>query len=127
MDEFINQVKNDPEIKQEIVKSYQDFKQLNITTQAEAGKTLFIKHKYMEKVCEVVEDTIINLLDKNDDLKNENVILTNKLEQYGDYNKEECDRLVISKRKNRTNQENKQRVMRELQEAINNSAKAIKN
>ena len=127
MDDFINQVKNNPETKQEISRSYNNFKQLNITSQAEAGKTLFIKQKYMEKACEIVEETVVDLIDENDDLRNENGILKNKLEQYGDYNKEEVDKLIISKRKSRTNLENKQRVMKRLQQTLDKSVKAIKN
>ena len=127
MDDFINQVKNNPETKQEIAKRYNEFKQLNITSQAEAGKTLFIKQEYMEKACEIVEETIVDLMDDNDDLRNENGILKNKLEQFGDYNKEEVDKLIISKRRSRTNLENKQRVMKRLQQTVDKSVNAIKN
>ena len=127
MDGFINQVKNNPETKQEITQSYQEFNKLNITSQAEAGKTLFIKQKYIEKACEVIEETIVDLMDENDDLKSENDILSNKLNMFGDYNKEEVDKLIISKRKSRTNQENKQRVIQRLQQTLDKTAKAIKN
>ena len=115
MDGFINQVKNNPETKQEITQSYQEFNKLNITSQAEAGKTLFIKQKYIEKACEVIEETIVDLMDENDDLKSENDILSNKLNMFGDYNKEEVDRLIISQRRSKTNQETKERVRQRLQ------------
>ena len=127
MNDFINQVKNNPEIKQEINQSYRAFSQLNITSQGEASKTLFIKQKYMEKACEVIEETIGDLLDENDDLKNENNILSNKLNRFGDYDKEEVDRLIISQRRSKSNQEKRQRVRERLQQTLNKTENVLKN
>ena len=127
MDGIIKQIQKDPESKKELQQGFQRFLNLNLTSQAEAGKTLYIKHTQMEKAAEIVEETIVDLIDENDDLKNENGILSNKLEQYGEYNKEEVDTLIISKRKSRTNQENKQRILQRLQQTLDKSEKAIKN
>ena len=127
MDGIIKQIQKDPESKKELQQGFQRFLNLNLTSQAEAGKTLYIKHTQMEKAAEIVEETIVDLIDENDDLKNENGVLSNKLEQYGEYNKEEVDTLIISKRKSRTNQENKQRILQRLQQTLDKSEKAIKN
>ena len=116
-DEIIQQIGTDPNFIKSLKPEYEKFNSMTTVNKAEAGKKLFLNIKKYEAAIQICGDTIYEQCLEIEEL-------TSKLNSYGDYNENEINEKVKFRKLN-TNNDNKNKIIRDRLQQTLLRAKAV--
>ena len=104
-DEIVEQIGKDPNFIKSIKPEYDKMNSMALVNRAEVGNKLFVKFKQYESAIQIAGETIYEQCLEIDELRNQII-------SYGDYNENEINTKVQFRKLN-TNNENKNKIIRD--------------